>query len=338
MPGRADTILADTTGHLPRGGRGGAAPLPSPKIPPLRETTAFGPNPGGLRMVSRVPPGLPAGAALVVALHGCTQSAAGYDAGSGWSELGLRHGFAVLLPEQVRANNLNRCFNWFRPGDAARGAGEAASIRAMVAHLAAERQLDPRRVFVTGLSAGGAMTASLLAAYPDVFAAGAIIAGMPHGAAGSMREALSVMRRPRVRAAAEWGALVRGAAPGRGPWPPVQVWHGDADPVVAPGNAAEIVKQWRDVHGLQERPTSERQVDGARHRAWCGRDGTALVESYLVPGLGHGAPVDPRAAEAERRCGAAAPGFPDAGISSTYHIARAWGLAGAAFTARAASR
>ena len=118
----------------------------------------------------------------------------------------------------------------------------------------------------------------------------------------------------------------------------MQVWHGDADPVVAPGNAAEIVKQWRDVHGLPERPTSERQVDGARHRAWCGRDGTALVESYLVPGLGHGAPVDPRAAEAERRCGAAAPGFPDAGISSTYHIARAWSLAGAAFTARAASR
>ena len=143
-----------------------------------------------------------------------------------------------------------------------------------------------------------------------------------------------------LRSPATAGALlmVRGAAPGRGPWPPVQVWHGDADPVVAPGNAAEIVKQWRDVHGLQERPTSERQVDGARHRAWCGRDGTALVESYLVPGLGHGAPVDPRAAEAERRCGAAAPGFPDAGISSTYHIARAWSLAGAAFTARAASR
>ena len=123
MPGRADTIDDPS-----RWGRAAAAPLPSPKAPPLRETTEFGPNPGGLRMFSRVPPGLPAGAALVVALHGCTQGAAGYDAGSGWSELGVRHGFAVLLPEQVRANNLNRCFNWFQPGDAARGAGDQGSL------------------------------------------------------------------------------------------------------------------------------------------------------------------------------------------------------------------
>ena len=104
---------------------------------------------------------------------------------------------------------------------------------------------------------------------------------------------------------------------------------------MTPGNADEIVKQWCDVHGLRERPTFERQVDGARHRAWHGRDGAALVESYLVPAAGHGTPINPRAAEAERRCGVEGQGFPDAGISSTYHIARTWGLAGAVFTARA---
>ena len=310
--------------------RGSSDPAPSPPAAQvLRETTGFGPNPGGLRMFSYAPPSLTAGAPLVVALHGCAQTAAEYDAGSGWSELAARHGFAVLLPEQSRVNNMNLCFNWFQPGDTGRGLGEAGSVRTMVAHLVAERRLDPRRVFVTGLSAGGAMTGTLLAAYPDVFAAGAIIAGLPHGAAGSVQEAMGVMRQPRVRPASEWGALVRDAAPRGGSWPQVQVWHGAADSTVAPGNADEIVKQWRDVHGLQERPTVERQVDGARHRVWYGRDGTALVESYLVPGIGHGTPINPRAAEAGR-CGIEGQYFLDAGISSTHRIARAWGLAGAA--------
>lgn len=327
MPGLAETIA-----RLKRN-LGSAAPGPASTT--LLETAEFGPNLGGLRMLSFVPAGLPAGAPLVVALHGCTQTAAGYDAGSGWSQLASRHGFAVLLPEQVRANNQNLCFNWFQPGDTARGGGEAASIRAMVAHLVAEHRLDARRVFVTGLSAGGAMAASLLAAYPDAFAAGAVIAGLPHGSAGSVQEALGAMRQPRVRRAAEWGEFVRAASPHRGPWPHVQVWHGDADGTVAPGNADETLKQWLDVHGLDARPSAEDQVDGARHRVWRGRDGAALVESYRVPGLGHGTPIDPGAAEAERRCGTAMPHMLDAGISSTYHIARSWGLAGAGYTARA---
>ncbi|MBV1799135.1 PHB depolymerase family esterase [Siccirubricoccus sp. G192] len=123
--------------------------------PHLTEVQDFGPNPGALRMLSFVPEGLPEGAPLVVALHGCTQNAAGYDRGCGWSDLARQLGFALLLPEQRQANNPNRCFNWFEPGDTARDAGEAASIRQMVAHMLAAHRLDPRRVFVTGLSAGG---------------------------------------------------------------------------------------------------------------------------------------------------------------------------------------
>ncbi|MGA8900932.1 extracellular catalytic domain type 1 short-chain-length polyhydroxyalkanoate depolymerase, partial [Bradyrhizobium sp.] len=124
----------------------------------LTETPQFGSNPGALRMFSFVPPGLQDGCPLVVVLHGCTQSAASYDLGAGWSTLAERFGFALLLPEQQRLNNPNGCFNWFQSEDIERGHGEAASIRQMVMTMVSNHGIDPARVFVTGLSAGGAMT------------------------------------------------------------------------------------------------------------------------------------------------------------------------------------
>ena len=102
-----------------------------------------------------------------------------YDFGTGWSTLAKRYGFALLMPEQQASNNANTCFNWFNPGDVARGRGEAASIRQMVARMVADHKIDPRRIYITGLSAGGAMTSVMLAIYPEVFAGGAIIAGLP---------------------------------------------------------------------------------------------------------------------------------------------------------------
>ena len=131
----------------------------------LTEVSAFGANPGELRMLSYTPPNLPPGAPLVVVLHGCTQTAGGFDTGTGWSTLAERHQFALLMPEQRRANNPNLCFNWFEPSDITRGSGEVASIRSMVSEMVSRHRLDAGRVFVTGLSAGGAMTAALLATY-----------------------------------------------------------------------------------------------------------------------------------------------------------------------------
>ena len=160
---------------------------------PLVEIDGFGTNPGALRMFAFVPEALPRASALVVVLHGCGQTAAGYDFGTGWSTLAKRYGFALLMPEQQASNNANTCFNWFNPGDVARGRGEAASIRQMIARMAADHKIDSRRIYITGLSAGGAMTSVMLAAYPDVFAGGAIIAGLPYGIAGNVREALGGM-------------------------------------------------------------------------------------------------------------------------------------------------
>ena len=162
---------------------------------PLVEITDFGTNPGELKMFSFVPDGLRAtqGLPLVVVLHGCSQTAAGYDLGAGWSKLAKHYGFALLMPEQRSSNNVNGCFNWFSPEDTTRDHGEACSIRQMVARMTYYNRIDKRRIYVTGLSAGGAMTSVMLATYPDVFAGGAVIAGLPFGVASNVRQALSGM-------------------------------------------------------------------------------------------------------------------------------------------------
>jgi len=264
--------------------------------------------------------------ALVVVLHGCTQNAASYDYGAGWSVLAERYGFALLLPEQQRSNNPKSCFNWFLPGDITRGQGEALSIRQMVERMTIDHGIDPRRVFVTGLSAGGAMTSVMLATYPEVFAGGAIIAGLPYGAANNVQTALESMFQGHSRPAGEWGDLVRRASPHNGPWPRISVWHGSADGVVKPTNADEIIKQWIDVHGLSSVPTLNQIIDGYPRRVWRSADGADLIAAYTITGMGHGTPL--ATGHSEDRCGAAGAFLLEVGISSSYHIARDWGLIG----------
>jgi len=290
----------------------------------LVEVQGFGSNPGQLRMLTYVPDRLPAAAPLVVLLHGCTQSGASFDKGTGWSMLADRHGFALLFPEQHWTNNPLRCFNWFRPADTRRDQGETLSIKQMIDRMLEDHGLDRRRVYVTGLSSGGAMTSVMLATYPDLFAGGAVLAGVPYRTADNMQEAFESIFQGRCRTPHEWGDLVRGASPHRGPWPRVSVWHGDADAAVKPLNADEIVKQWTDVHGVAGNPCVERTLDGHLCRVWQGTDGEPLVESYTISGMSHGAPLS--TGDRPDQCGTAAPFFNDVGISSAFHIAGFWGL------------
>ena len=291
---------------------------------PLTETTGFGSNPGDLRMLSFVPGQLQPAPALVVVLHGCGQTAAGYDMGAGWSTLAERYGFALLMPEQQRGNNAQGCFNWFNPEDTTRDHGEACSIRQMIARMAADHGIDRHRIFVTGLSAGGAMTSVMLATYPEIFSAGAVIAGLPYGVASNVREALSGMMQSQSRPAAELGDLVRDASPHQGPWPKLSVWHGSADRTVNPANANEIVKQWLDVHGLPAAPMSEGMVDGYPHQVWWNADGETMIESYTITNMAHGTPLG--IADNDERYGAEGAFLIEAGISSSYHIASFFGL------------
>jgi len=290
----------------------------------LTEIVGFGSNPGNLRMLTHVPESVSSSPALVVVLHGCTQTAAGYDHGSGWSALADRYGFVVLYAEQQEANNPKRCFNWFQAGDTERGQGEAGSIRQMVEHAIKQHNVDRSRVFVTGLSAGGAMTATMLATYPDVFAAGAIIAGLPYRCATSVPEAFECMFQGQSRSAQEWGGLVRNASSHQGPWPKVSVWHGSADATVKPMNAGEIVKQWTDVHGLKSSPNVSETVDGYPRRVWTNASGDDVIEEYEITGMAHGTPL--AVGNDENSYGAAGPFLLDVGISSSYRIAEFWGL------------
>ena len=304
-----------------------AAPARPPRArrPRLAALSGRFDNPGALRAFCHVPEGLPSGAPLVVVLHGCTQNAAGYDRGSGWSQLADRHGFALLFPEQVRSNNPNLCFNWYQPGDSARGSGEAASIRAMIGAMQAAHGLDPARTFVTGLSAGGAMAAAMLAAYPELFAAGAVIAGIPYGCASGLGEAFGCMGGRGEEEGAALAARVRAASPHRGPWPRLSVWHGSADRTVAPANADALVRQWAALHGLSDDPDRTDTVDGYPRRIWLDGDGTEAIEQYLVTGMGHGTPLMPGSGDG--RSGEAMPHMLDVGLSSTDRIAAFFGIA-----------
>ena len=293
----------------------------------LKEIRNFGANPGALRMFSYVPQVLPKDRALVVVLHGCKQSAADYDLGTGWSTVADRFGFALLLPEQQRSNNPNGCFNWFLSGDIERGQGEAHSIQQMVEKMVSEHGINPARVFVTGLSAGGAMTSVMLATYPEVFAGGAIVAGLPYGAATNVQEAFKTMYQCPPRPQRAWGDLVRQASQHVGPWPRVSIWHGSADATVIPANASEIVKQWTDVHGLAVSPSAQAMVDGYPRQVWTNAAGDELIESYTITNMAHGTPLATGAADEE--CGTAGPFLLEVGISSSYHIAKFFGLTAA---------
>lgn len=292
----------------------------------LNTLTDFGSNPGQLVARTFVPENLRNGAALVVVLHGCTQNASIYDIGSGWSQLAEREGFALLFPEQQRSNNPNLCFNWYTPKDARRNRGEAMSISQMVTHMTALHGIDPARIYVTGLSAGGAMTSVMLATYPELFAGGAIIAGLPFASANSLPEALARMRGQNEPSRSQLELRARAATNHGGRFPTLSVWHGTRDSIVDPANADSIVDQWRDLHGLGTSRGMVETVDGHRRVVWRDSEGHDVIERYDVRGMGHGTPL---AVGRGEPCGKAGPHMLDANICSTRRIAAFWGLTAA---------
>ncbi|KRB61531.1 polyhydroxybutyrate depolymerase [Rhizobium sp. Root708] len=292
-----------------------------PERPTLQTITAFGSNPARLVMKTYVPSTLPNKPALVVVLHGCRQTPESMDGASGFSKLAKDRGFVLLYPEQTHSNNPQRCFNWFRPSEVARDRGELLSIKQMIDHALKRHRADRARVYIVGLSAGGAMTGALVANYPDMFAGAAIVAGMPVGAVRDAMSALRAMKSGASPPAAGWGARIHEISPDRRAWPPISIWQGIADRTVNPANALACVDQWVEASGL------ERGASRAEKKAWGQLStwgaGGRQVSLYSIDGMGHGLPVKESSSARSRSTD---PFVLGAGISAPAELMRLWHL------------
>lgn len=292
----------------------------------LTEILWFGRNPGDLRMLEYVPPGAEGPMPLVVVLHGCHQNAEDFDRASGWTALARRHGFAVLYAEQKASNNPNLCFNWFRPSLVTRDRGELGSIREMIDFSRKLHEIDDKRIFVMGLSAGGAMASALLATYPDLFAAGAIVGGLPFGAARDAMSALDVMSRGAARPAEKWGELIREVSPDATRFPAVSIWHGADDNVVSYANAEASVAQWLAVRGRPQTKGRLRLFEGGERREWRDDYGDKVLELVTLTDFGHGLPVR-SAVEGREPANDSERFILPATISAPEQLVQSWGLA-----------
>jgi hypothetical protein len=168
------------------------------------------------------------------------------------------------------------------------------------------------------------MASVMLATYPEVFAGGAIIAGLPYGCASNVQQAFEAMFTEHGHAAQALGDRVRAASRHRGPWPKISVWHGTSDPIVKPFNGEDIIRQWTNVHGLSDSPSYQESIGSHARRVWNDANGKALIEAFTISGMAHGVPL--ATTTGGESCGAAGAFFLDVGISSTHHIARFWRL------------
>ena len=223
--------------------------------------------------------------ALLVMLHGGTQDADDFAAGTRMNALAEEHGFIVAYPNQSKAGNASLCWNWFTPENQMRGRGEPAIIAGITSEIVAEYAIDPARVFVAGLSAGGAMAAVMGATYPDLYAAVGIHSGLPYRSAADLPSAFAAMRGdagPRGRRAQK----SRGAADDS-PRIRTIVFHGDADNIVHPSNAANMVDA--GVAGESIERAEARHAAIRAHTRTVIRDkiGAVVVEQWLVHGSGH---------------------------------------------------
>jgi poly(hydroxyalkanoate) depolymerase family esterase len=212
---------------------------------------------------------------LVLMLHGCTQDPDDFARGTRMNRLAAEHGCFVAYPAQPQAANASRCWNWFRAEDQQRGGGEAALLAGLVVALAATHPIDPRRIYVAGMSAGGAMAAILGATHAELFAAIGVHSGLPHGAARDLPSALAAMKglaAPDGRAGAEF--------------PPTIVFHGDADNTVHPCNGELVAAASAgDLPGVSRASSANGRI--ATVTEYRRPDGAVAVEHWQVHGAGH---------------------------------------------------
>lgn len=232
---------------------------------------------------------------LVVMLHGCTQSADDFAAGTQMNRLADEHGFLVVYPEQDPGANPSRCWNWFRGEDQQRGSGEPSLLAGIVQTVAGEQAVDPKRVFVAGLSAGAAMAVVLGETYPELFAAVGAHSGLPYAAAHDIPSAMAAMKGRSLMGHAHFPGTANDPRREAAQAVPVIVFHGDRDHTVQHSNGETIAQQASTAHA--QRPKAKALVSstvkgesgGRRYTRTIQADATgrALVEQWTLHGAGH---------------------------------------------------
>ncbi|HEU4454561.1 MAG TPA: PHB depolymerase family esterase, partial [Longimicrobium sp.] len=242
-------------------------------------------------------------APLVVMLHGCTQDPEDFARGSRFNQAAADSGVIVAYPEQTSAQQVQKCWTWYDPAHQGRG-GEPAIIAAITREVMAKHAVDPARVYVGGVSAGGAMAVNVAASYPELYAAAGAHSGTAYRAAGNVMQALQVMKQGPAGIQPSVAAL-RSAMGEGARVPPLIVFHGKADAVVGVANGEILAEQWAGALGHTEGAAYAPPLDPyAVTRTLWGND----VESWIVADLGHawsgGSPegtfTDPRGPDATR--------------------------------------
>jgi poly(hydroxyalkanoate) depolymerase family esterase len=292
---------------------------------------------------------VPAGAAstarpVIVMLHGCTQSADDFAAGTRMNRLADEHGFLVVYPEQSPQANPSKCWNWFKPQDQQRDTGEPSLIAGIVREVVARHDADPRRIFIAGLSAGAAMAVVLGETHPDVFAAVGVHSGLPYRSAHDIPSAMAAMKGGKSGLAGlqPRPGDPRSAARTASQAVPLIVFHGDRDHTVQANNGEEIVRQaevaYAAHHGGEPLTVTTGQgtaPGGRRYSRTLHARGTGevQVESWTLHGAGHawsggdagGSYTDARGPDASREMVrfflAVSPASPSEGRSPTAGIA-----------------
>ena len=266
----------------------------------LTEVKSFGDNPGNLKMYMYSPAGLSADkkVPLVVVLHGCLQSAGVVAKQSGWNKLADEYGFKVLYPQQRMLNNPNKCFCWYNRSDIEKGKGEALSVKQMIDEVKRTNNIDTTQVFITGLSAGGAMSVVLMADYPETFNTGAVFAGGAYKTATNLWTALLTFYGWRIKSPDKWGDLVREQNPKyTGAYPRMIIYQGNADVVVNKRNGSQLMKQWTNLHHLTTTPSETikrfAKIKAIEKNIYRDSTGKAMVMYYRIKHLGHALLVDP---------------------------------------------
>jgi poly(hydroxyalkanoate) depolymerase family esterase len=283
---------------------GPAAPA-SASAASLTQVTNFGADPGGAQMYVYVPDTRPAAPAILLALHGCGGSGPGFYSGSEFASLADRYGFIVIYPSAEQQAGFGKCWDTWSDAAKVRGGGsDPVSLVSMITYAEQTYHGDANRVYVTGSSSGGMMTDEMLALYPDVFKAGAAYMGVPFdcfaNAADYPPGTSKCTGGSMVRTAQEWGDEARAADPGySGPRPPIQLWHGTADTLVPYQLLQEDIKQWTNVFGLSQSPTStDTPQSGWSRSRFADASGKVDVEAYSIQGAGHVLPQTGMAAYA----------------------------------------